>query len=54
MVPLYNTFAVQKPPAGSPEPRARSSLLDPSMLPKSEPDRVDLETVHAMLHTGSR
>ena len=36
-IPLYNTLAVQKPPAGSPEPVRAPGLLDPSTLPESEP-----------------
>jgi len=54
VIPLYNTFAVQKPPAGSPEPVRAPGLLDPSTLPESEPDRVGLETVHEMLNASSR
>ena len=31
MIPLYNTFAVLKPPAGSSEPVRALGLLDPSV-----------------------
>ena len=54
VVPLYNTFAFQKPLVGSPEPVHALDLLDPSMLPKSESDRMVLQTVCAMLNAGSR
>jgi len=51
-IPLYNTLAVQKRPAGSPEPVRAPGPLDPSTLPESEPARVGLQTVRAMLNAG--
>ena len=49
MIPLYNSLAVQNPPVGSPEPVRTPGQLDPSMLPESEPARVGLQTVRAMV-----
>jgi len=49
---LYNALAVQKPPAGSPEPMYAPGPLNPSTLPESEPTRVGLQTVRAMLNAG--
>ena len=51
-IPLYNTLAVQKPPAGSSEPVRAPGALDPSTLPESEPARVGLQTVRAMVNAG--
>ena len=51
-IPLYNSLAVQKPPAGSAEPVRAPCLLDPSTLPESEPACVGLQTVHAMINAG--
>ena len=50
--PLYNTLAVQKPPAGSTEPVRAPGPLDPTTLPETEPARVGLQTVRAMLNAG--
>jgi len=38
-IPLYNTLAVQKPPAGSPKPVRAPGPFDPSTLPESGPAR---------------
>ena len=51
-IPLYNTLAVQKPPARSSEPVRAPGPLDPSTLPESEPARVGLQTVRAMVNAG--
>ncbi|KAI9452204.1 hypothetical protein F5148DRAFT_1237059 [Russula earlei] len=51
-IPLYNTLAVQKSPAGSAEPVRAPGPLDPSTLPATEPARVGLQTVRAMLNAG--
>jgi len=51
-IPLYNNLAVQKPPAGSPEPVRAPGPLDPSTLPESEPACVGLQTVRAMVNAG--
>jgi hypothetical protein len=51
-IPLYNTLAVQKPPAGSTELVRAPGPLDPSMLPPTEPARIGLLTVRAMLNAG--
>jgi hypothetical protein len=46
--PLYNTLAVQKPPAVSTEPvGAPAGPLDPSTLPETEPAFAGLRTVRA-------
>lgn len=50
--PLYNTLAVQKPPAGSAELVRAPGPLDPMTLPETEPARAGLETVRAMLNAG--
>ena len=50
--PLYNTLAVQKPPAGSTEPVRAPGPLDPATLPETEPARAGLQTVRAMLNAG--
>ena len=50
--PLYNTLAVQKPPAGSTEPVRAPGSLDPTTLPETEPARDGLQTVRAMLNAG--
>ena len=50
--PLYNTLAVQKPPAGSTEPVRAPGPLDPTTLPETEPARAGLQTVRAMLTAG--
>ena len=50
--PLYNTLAVQKPPAGSTEPVRAPGPLDPNTLPETEPARAGLQTVRAMLNAG--
>ncbi|KAH9955063.1 hypothetical protein BC827DRAFT_1271999 [Russula dissimulans] len=51
-IPLYNTLAVQKPPSGSSEPVRARGPLDPSTLPETEPARVGLQSVRAMLNAG--
>jgi len=51
-IPLYNTLAVQKPPAGSPEPVRAPGPFDPSTLPETGPARVGPQTVRAMLDAG--
>jgi len=48
-IPLYNSLAVQKPTAGSPEPVRAPGSLDPSTLTESEPARIGLQTMRAML-----
>ena len=50
--PLYNTLAVQKPPAGSMESVRAPGPLDPTTLPETEPARAGLRTVRAMLNAG--
>ena len=50
--PLYNSLAVQKPPAGSTEPVRAPGPLDPTTLPETEPGRAGLQTVRAMLNAG--
>jgi hypothetical protein len=50
--PLYNTLAVQKPPAGSTESVRAPGPLDPTTLPEKEPARAGLQTVRAMLNAG--
>lgn len=50
--PLYNTLAVQKPPAGSTESVRAPGPLDPTTLPETEPARAGLQTVRAMLNAG--
>jgi hypothetical protein len=51
---LYNTLAAQKPPMGSTEPMHAQDPLDPMTLPETMPARTGLQTVHAMLNSGSR
>ncbi|KAF8267460.1 hypothetical protein EI94DRAFT_1730637 [Lactarius quietus] len=51
-IPLYSSFAMQKPPAGSTEPVRAPGALDPSTLPDAEPARAGLLTVCAMLNAG--
>ena len=50
-IPLYDILAVQKPPAGSPEPVRTPGPLDPSTL-EFELARVGLRTVVAMVNAG--
>ncbi|KAI0300723.1 hypothetical protein B0F90DRAFT_1722805 [Multifurca ochricompacta] len=51
-IPLYNTFAIQKPPAGSTEPVRAPGPLDPSTLPVTEPAREGLLAARAMLNAA--
>jgi hypothetical protein len=51
-IPLYSSFATQKPPPGSTEPMRVPGALDPSTLPPTEPARAGLLTVCAMLNAG--
>lgn len=55
-IPLYNTFAIQKSPAGgstSTSPVRAPGALDPSTLPETELlARTGLQTVRAMLNAG--
>jgi hypothetical protein len=51
-IPLYNTLAAQKPPAGSTEPMRAPGPLDPSTLPSTETARTGLLTVREMLNAG--
>jgi len=56
VIPLYNTFAVQSrstPGSPGPEP-VRALARSTRRLPESEPDRVGLQTVRAMVNAGSR
>ncbi len=51
-IPLYSTFAIQKPLPGSAETVRAPGALDPSTLPPTEPARAGLLTVCAMLNAG--